>query len=106
MNSVTDRYASFHRENGEKTNPVPMEGALRACPIIRHATVIGEKRQCTAALVELDLEKAVEHTPSEMIELGMHKAVIESKFSFWLTDTLGSYSTSPGSSQGCQQGCP
>lgn len=63
-------FSCCERENGEKTNPVPMELALNSCPIIKYATVIGEQRQCTAALIELDVERAMEHTPAEMIAIG------------------------------------
>ncbi|OBZ90412.1 Linear gramicidin synthase subunit D [Choanephora cucurbitarum] len=43
-------------ENGEKTNPLPMETTLRACDLIKQAAVLGQARQCTAALIELDPE--------------------------------------------------
>ncbi|KAL7332220.1 hypothetical protein PS15p_204296 [Mucor circinelloides] len=55
-------------KNGEKTNPVPMESALRATPIVKLCTVIGEGRECTAALIELDTAHAFGCTPQQMID--------------------------------------
>ncbi|KAI8355141.1 hypothetical protein BD560DRAFT_484452 [Blakeslea trispora] len=43
-------------ENGEKTNPVPMENTLRACDPVKQAIVLGQARQCTAVLIELNPE--------------------------------------------------
>lgn len=40
-------------ENGEKTNPTPMEQAIRASPVVKHCIVIGQNRPCTSVLVEL-----------------------------------------------------
>ncbi|KAI7884620.1 acetyl-CoA synthetase-like protein [Lichtheimia hyalospora FSU 10163] len=39
--------------NGEKTNPTPMEQAIRASYVVKHCLVIGENRPCTGVLVEL-----------------------------------------------------
>jgi len=55
-------------KNGEKTNPVPMESALRATPIVKLCTIIGEGRECTAALIELDTAHAFGCTPQQMID--------------------------------------
>ncbi|KAL7310836.1 hypothetical protein PS15m_010280 [Mucor circinelloides] len=55
-------------KNGEKTNPVPMESAIRASPIVKLCTVIGEGRECTAALIELDKDHAFGCTPQQMME--------------------------------------
>lgn len=41
-------------ENGEKTNPAPMELTIRACPLVKQAIVLGHGRQCTSALIELN----------------------------------------------------
>ncbi|KAG0174801.1 hypothetical protein DFQ28_004462 [Apophysomyces sp. BC1034] len=54
-------------ENGEKTNPVPMEETIREIPLVANCVVIGEGRQCTAALIELDTHYALEYSPDEMI---------------------------------------
>ncbi|KAI9485154.1 hypothetical protein BDB00DRAFT_773619 [Zychaea mexicana] len=54
-------------ENGEKTNPVPMEHRISSAKVVRCCTVIGENKQCTAALVELDQEHAHNYTPEETI---------------------------------------
>lgn len=40
-------------ENGEKTNPTPMEHVIRASPVVKHCIVIGQNRPCTGVLVEL-----------------------------------------------------
>ncbi|KAI7879561.1 acetyl-CoA synthetase-like protein [Lichtheimia hyalospora FSU 10163] len=63
-------------ENGEKTNPTPMEAAIGASPLVKHCTVIGEGRQCTAVLIQLDLEQAIRHNPLGMMA-EVNKAVEE-----------------------------
>ncbi|CAO3664962.1 unnamed protein product [Umbelopsis ramanniana] len=46
--------------NGEKTNPVPMEAAMRNFHrIIEHCAVIGQGRAATSVLVQLDVEEAM-----------------------------------------------
>lgn len=55
-------------ENGEKTNPTPMEHSITSIPLVHQCTVIGEGRQCTAALVELELKEAIKYTPQEMLD--------------------------------------
>lgn len=55
-------------ENGEKTNPVPMEATLRQSHIIKQAAVLGHARQCTAALVELDNTYALDYSPEDIID--------------------------------------
>lgn len=59
-------------ENGEKTNPTPMEHTISSSPLVKQCTVIGENRPCTAALVELDVDQALRLTPQEMIDEGMY----------------------------------
>ncbi|CEI92072.1 hypothetical protein RMCBS344292_06345 [Rhizopus microsporus] len=61
-------------ENGEKTNPVPMETTIRSSPMVKQVAVIGHGRQCTAALVEVDLEYAMNYEPGEIIS-SVHEAV-------------------------------
>ncbi|CDH50373.1 l-aminoadipate-semialdehyde dehydrogenase [Lichtheimia corymbifera JMRC:FSU:9682] len=61
-------------ENAQKTNPTPMEFAICSASIVKSCTVIGEGRQCTATLVELEYEQAIQYTPSEIIEQ-VHAAV-------------------------------
>lgn len=51
--------------NGEKTNPVPMESTLRMIPVVKQAAVLGQGRQCTSALIEIDMESAIRFTPEE-----------------------------------------
>lgn len=60
--------------NGEKTDPLPMEATLRQDLLIKQAAVIASGRDCAAALVELDLEFALEYSPDE-ITRKVHKAV-------------------------------
>ncbi|GAB5589605.1 hypothetical protein Unana1_04505 [Umbelopsis nana] len=46
--------------NGEKTNPIPMEAAIRNFhEVISQSAVIGHGRAATAAIVQLDTEKAM-----------------------------------------------
>lgn len=61
-------------ENGEKTNPTPMESTLRMHPIIKQAAVLGHGRQCTCVLVEINMEYAIQLNPDE-ITSEVHKAV-------------------------------
>lgn len=63
-------------ENGEKTNPVPMEATIRQNPIIQQVAVIGQNRQCTAALIQLDRDFAEKFGPEEIIAT-VHSAVKE-----------------------------
>lgn len=60
--------------NGEKTNPVPMEASLRQHPIIKQAAIIGQGKQLTAALIELDKHYAFDYSPDEIID-EVNKAV-------------------------------
>ncbi|KAI8388610.1 uncharacterized protein BYT42DRAFT_543878 [Radiomyces spectabilis] len=43
----------FVMQNGEKTNPVPMENVITGERVIKQCAVIGERRPCTCVLVEL-----------------------------------------------------
>lgn len=61
-------------ENGEKTNPIPIEACLRQSPFVKQAVVLGHQRECTAALVELDMDHAIQHDPQEILK-GVHAAV-------------------------------
>ncbi|KAI8091211.1 uncharacterized protein B0P05DRAFT_484698 [Gilbertella persicaria] len=61
-------------ENGEKTNPVPMEAAIRQSPFVYQAAVLGQGRQCTAALVEINTEYALNFSPDAIIA-GIHEVV-------------------------------
>ncbi|KAL0144958.1 hypothetical protein V8B55DRAFT_1569449 [Mucor lusitanicus] len=45
-------------ENGEKTNPLPMEATIRQSPMVEQVAVIGHGRQCTAALIQLNARLA------------------------------------------------
>jgi thioester reductase-like protein len=61
-------------ENGEKTNPVPMEAAIRQSPMVKQVAVLGHGYQCTSALIEIDLEYAINYGPEEIIT-AVHEAV-------------------------------
>jgi acyl-coenzyme A synthetase/AMP-(fatty) acid ligase len=54
-------------ENGEKTNPVPMESTIRQANIVKQVAVIGRGRQCTAALVEVDMNYAIQLRPKDIV---------------------------------------
>ncbi|KAJ3166034.1 hypothetical protein HDU88_003577 [Geranomyces variabilis] len=54
--------------NGEKTNPVPMEQALRSYPIVHEAIVIGTGRFQCSAFIQLDREEVLKYNPMEMME--------------------------------------
>ncbi|ORZ03621.1 hypothetical protein BCR43DRAFT_413929, partial [Syncephalastrum racemosum] len=55
-------------ENGEKTNPIPMENTIRSYPVVKQCTVIGEARHCTAVLIELEFNAAVHMTLQDAID--------------------------------------
>jgi thioester reductase-like protein len=61
-------------ENGEKTNPVPMENAIREFPIVDQVAVLGHGRHCTAALICLDVDHALDLSPDEMVA-AVHEAI-------------------------------
>ncbi|KAI9483645.1 MAG: hypothetical protein EXX96DRAFT_648358 [Benjaminiella poitrasii] len=63
-------------ENGEKTNPLPMEATIRESPMVKQVAVLGHARQCTAALVEINVEHAMGFSPEEIIN-AIHDAVKE-----------------------------
>ncbi|KAJ3181474.1 hypothetical protein HDU87_001083 [Geranomyces variabilis] len=54
--------------NGEKTNPVPMEQALRSHPIVHEAIVVGTGRFQCSAFIQLDREEVLKYNPMEMME--------------------------------------
>ena len=47
-----------------------MEIAITEAQIVRRCVVIGEGRQCTAALIELEMDHAVKYDPEEIITKG------------------------------------
>ncbi|KAI9272872.1 hypothetical protein BDA99DRAFT_556470 [Phascolomyces articulosus] len=57
----------FTMESGKKVCPTRME--LEVCyeDIIQNCALIGENRKCTAIIVELSVEKAVNYSPNAMI---------------------------------------
>jgi thioester reductase-like protein len=63
-------------ENGEKTNPVPMETAIRQSNVVSQVAVLGHGRQCTAALVTIDLDSSMNLSPDEIVS-HVHDAVKE-----------------------------
>jgi hypothetical protein len=60
--------------NGEKTNPIPMESTIRLCPIVRQVIIVGRNRQCTAAFINIDIDRIASLSPDEMIII-VHEAV-------------------------------
>lgn len=54
-------------ENGEKTNPIPMEATIRQSPMVKQVAVLGHSRQCTAALIEIDMDHAIQYAPGDII---------------------------------------
>lgn len=56
--------------NGEKTNPVPMEIALRRSPLIHRCTIIAQDRPCTAVLIELSSEEAKKYNANNYYNQG------------------------------------
>ena len=46
---------------GEKTNPLPMEQAIRLHPIVKQAVVVGHQRFCCAVLIQLNIEEAFQY---------------------------------------------
>ncbi|KAG1460354.1 hypothetical protein G6F56_005970 [Rhizopus delemar] len=62
--------------NGEKTNPTPMEHVIMACPLVKHVSVLGHGRQCTAVLIELDSDCMKEYGHKDAMHT-VHEAVKE-----------------------------
>ncbi|KAI7859649.1 hypothetical protein BDC45DRAFT_590210 [Circinella umbellata] len=61
-------------ENGEKTNPIPIEHRINSAKVINSCVVIGESRQCTATLIQLELEHAMKYRLEDIIS-EVHEAV-------------------------------
>ncbi|KAG2176834.1 hypothetical protein INT44_007498 [Umbelopsis vinacea] len=56
--------------NGEKTNPVPMEAAIRNFNVlIEHCAVIGQGRAATAVLVQLKVEEAMKRDVYDILNI-------------------------------------
>ena len=78
---ITDRKKDVFKTSGGKyVAPQPIEGALRAMPLISQALVIGENRKYVTALLTLDAERtrafASEHgLPPELETLARHDKV-------------------------------
>ncbi|KAI9251796.1 hypothetical protein BDA99DRAFT_426796, partial [Phascolomyces articulosus] len=54
-------------KNGEKTNPIPMENEINQLDIVKNCMVIGENRECTAVLIELDTNQINKFSPTEIV---------------------------------------
>ncbi|KAG2226546.1 hypothetical protein INT45_005032, partial [Circinella minor] len=54
-------------KNGEKTNPNPMESEINKSHLVKNCMVVGENRECTAALIELAVDEAIKYSPMEII---------------------------------------
>lgn len=53
--------------NGKKTDPVSMEASIRQSAIVKQVAVIGHGRQCTADLIEIDMDYAKRVSPDEIV---------------------------------------
>lgn len=63
-------------KNGEKTNPIPMETIILESNMVSKVVVVGQARQCTAALVELDYEYASNFN-ADKINLNIQEAIVK-----------------------------
>jgi long-subunit acyl-CoA synthetase (AMP-forming) len=54
--------------NGEKTNPIPMEGTMCHFPIVHRAFVFGHQRLCTGVLIQLNKEEADNYSIDEILD--------------------------------------
>jgi thioester reductase-like protein len=67
---------TFVMSNGEKTNPIPIENAIRASPIVHQVLVVGRNRQYTGCLVSVNTGLAHTMSPIELMD-AVHIAVKE-----------------------------
>jgi thioester reductase-like protein len=67
-------------ENGEKTNPIPMEAMIRQSPVVKQVVVLGQGRRCTAALIQIDMQHALKLNPNQ-INASVHEAVKKANIS-------------------------
>ena len=58
------------RSYGEKVIPTPMEKIICSEDIIRNCIIVGENREGTAVLIELDREKASAYSSKEISDKG------------------------------------
>ncbi|KAI9251692.1 hypothetical protein EDC94DRAFT_642522 [Helicostylum pulchrum] len=61
-------------ENGKKTDPVSMEAIIRQEAIVKQVAVVGHGRQCTAALIEIDMAYAKRVSPEDIVST-VHVAI-------------------------------
>lgn len=54
--------------NGEKTNPLSIELAIRQHRIVEHAAVLGHQRLCCSVLIQLNIEEAFKYELREIEE--------------------------------------
>lgn len=62
--------------NGEKTNPLPMEDIIRRSSLIKQVAIVGHNQFCTGALIQLNLDQAMNYELKEIDE-NVWKAVEE-----------------------------
>lgn len=60
--------------NGEKTNPLPMEAIIRRSPFVKQVVIVGQDQLCTAALIQLNVDEVSNYDINE-IEETIWKAV-------------------------------
>lgn len=53
-----------------------MKATIRQSPLVKQVAVLGQQRQCTAALIEVDMDYAMHFGPEDIIS-GVHAAVKE-----------------------------
>ena len=54
--------------NGEKTNPLPMEDIIRRSPLVKQVAIVGHNQFCTGALIQLNLDQAMNYDLKEIDE--------------------------------------
>ncbi|KAI9248506.1 hypothetical protein BDA99DRAFT_228383 [Phascolomyces articulosus] len=54
-------------KNGEKTNATSMEQIISTERLVQACTVVGANKECTAVLIELDVDRALQYSPTQMI---------------------------------------
>lgn len=59
------------RSNGEKTNPIPMEAAIRNYhQVISNCAVIGHGKSATAAVIQLNANVAMTRDLYDILNIG------------------------------------
>ena len=72
-----------------------MEDIIKSDPLVKQCTVIGEGKQCTGTLIELNLEAVHE----VCLDIVYQKGNASSNFFFWYSYSLSFHCNSFGNSQ-------